>query len=43
MIKTEYQFQAKIKISLKKYYENTETYSLFQLKNIISSTTVLDG
>jgi hypothetical protein len=32
IIKTGFQLQAEGKISLKKYYESTEEYSLFQLK-----------
>lgn len=32
IIKTGFQRQAEGKISLKKYYEGTETHSLFQLK-----------
>lgn len=32
IIKTGFQLQAKEKISLKKYYESTKKYSLFQLK-----------
>jgi len=32
IIQTGFQFQAEGKISLKKYYESTDPYSLFQLK-----------
>ena len=32
IIKTEFQLQAESKISLKKYYESTQKYSLFQSK-----------
>jgi hypothetical protein len=32
IIKTGFQLQAESKISLKKYYESTDPYSLFQLK-----------
>lgn len=32
MIQTVFQLQAQGKISLKKYYERTDPYSLFQLK-----------
>lgn len=32
MIQTGFQLQAQGKISLKKYYERTDPYSLFQLK-----------